>query len=390
MSSSFRAIICLLIINLFVSLPSEAQDVTNNKFGKGIRITAADSSFYLKFGLRFQTLYNGKLNLENQDYNDQILIRRYRLKFDGWAYNPKLVYKLELGISNRDNGGGNIPQTGLTSSLILDAVIKWNFKPNWSLWVGQTKLPGNRERVISSQALQFVDRSNLNSRFNIDRDAGIQLHYEKDKFKFISSVSMGEGRNIITNNSGGYDYTFRVEYLPFGAFTDGGDYFSADLKREPRPKLSLGVTYDFNNRAMRERGQLGDFLTAQRDLKTLFLDAHFKYNGFSSLLEYASKKSLGGSAIFDGGGNFIGAFYTGEAVNWQVGYLFMNNIELAGRYTQVTPEAITLNRDNTQYTLGISKYFVGHNLKIQSDISLIQEKSLDDVLMARVQVELAF
>lgn len=258
------------------------------------------------------------------------------------------------------------------------------------MWVGQTKLPGNRERVISSQALQFVDRSNLNSRFNIDRDAGIQLHYEKDKFNFISSVTMGEGRNIITNNSGGYDYTFRVEYLPFGAFTDGGDYFSADLKREPRPKLSLGVTYDFNNRAMRERGQLGDFLTAQRDLETLFLDAHFKYNGFSSLLEYASKKSLGGSAIFDGGGNFIGAFYTGEAVNWQVGYLFMNNIEIAGRYTQVTPEAITLNRDNTQYTLGISKYFVGHNLKIQSDISLIHEKSLDDVLMARIQVELAF
>ncbi len=385
-----RAATPLLFAILFTSLNSFGQDTTKNKFGKGIRIIAADSSFALKFGLRFQTLYDGRLNLENQDYNDQFLIRRYRLKFDGWAYHPNIVYKLELGISNRDNGGGNIPQTGLTSSLILDAVIKWGFKPNWSLWVGQTKLPGNLERVISSQTLQFADRSNLNSRFNIDRDAGIQLHYKKDKFRFVSSISMGEGRNIVTNNTGGYDYTLRVEYLPFGEFIDGGDYFNADLKREPKPKLLLGITYDYNDRAMRERGQLGDFLTAQRDLKTLFLDAHFKYNGFSSIMEYADKKSPDGAVIVDGSGNFLEAFYTGTGFNWQAGYLFKNNFEIAGRFTQVTPEKITLRNENTQYTLGLSKYIVGHNLKIQGDFTLIQEDTRDDQLMTRLSVELAF
>ncbi|GAB1445603.1 MAG: FmdC precursor [Cyclobacteriaceae bacterium] len=375
---------------LFTSLSGFGQDITKNKFGKGIQITAADSSFAMKFGLRFQTLYDGRLNLENQNYNDQFLIRRYRLKFDGWAYHPNIMYKLEVGISNRDHGGGNIPQTGLTSSLILDALIKWNFKPSWSLWIGQTKLPGNRERVISSQALQFVDRSNLNSKFNIDRDAGVQLHYEKDKFNFISSISMGEGRNIVTNNSGGYDYTLRAEYLPFGAFTGGGDYFSADLKREPKPKLSLGITYDYNDRAMREGGQLGDFLTAQRDLETWFLDAHFKYNGFSSILEYANKKSPDGAVIVDGIGNLVEAFYTGSGINWQAGYLFKSNFEIAGRFTKVTPEKITLRNENTQYTLGLSRYIVGHNLKIQSDITLIKEDSHDDQLMARMTVELAF
>jgi phosphate-selective porin OprO and OprP len=34
---------------------------------------------------------------------------------------------------------------------VLDAVAKWNFAENFSLWFGQAKLPGNRERVISSQ-----------------------------------------------------------------------------------------------------------------------------------------------------------------------------------------------------------------------------------------------
>lgn len=387
--AAYMSLILLLFIGA-LQIPALAQDQTNNTFGKGIRIAAKDSSFTMKFGARIQTLYDGRLNLETNDYNDRLLTRRARLKFDGYAYSPKLVYKIELAVSSTDISGGDNPEFGNTSRVILDAVLKWNFAPNWELWVGQTKLPGNRERVISSQNLQFVDRSNLNSRFNIDRDAGVQLHYDKNKFKFISSISMGDGRNIVTNNAGGYDYTLRAEYLPFGSFKSSGDYFNSDLSREPEPKLSIGVTYDYNDRATHARGQLGDLLPAQRDLETLFIDAHFKYNGFSSLLEYANKKSPDGPVILDGGGNFLSSFYTGEAISWQAGYLFLNNFEIAGRYTQVTPEAITLNRDNTQMTFGVSKYFVGHNLKIQSDVTLIQEKSRDDVLMTRVQVELAF
>lgn len=378
------------LIGLTQIQTSIAQDISKSKFGKGIGIVAQDSSFALKFGARFQTLYDGRLNLETRDYNDRILTRRYRLKFDGWVYNPKVVYKLELGISNPDISGGDIPQAGLTSRIILDAVLKWNFAPNWDLWVGQTKLPGNRERVISSQNLQFVDRSNVNSRFNIDRDVGMQLHYSKKKFNFAYAVSMGEGRNIVTNNAGGYDYTLRGEYLPFGKFSNKGDYFGSDLNREEKPKLSIGVTYDYNDRATREAGQLGDFLPAQRDLETWFVDAHFKYNGWSSLVEYAHKTSPDGAVILDGGGNFVDAFYTGEGISWQGGYLFKNNFEIAGRYTQVSPERETLRNDNTQFTMGVSKYFVGHSLKIQSDVTLIQEDNRDDILMTRLQVELAF
>ncbi|MEZ4974598.1 MAG: porin [Cyclobacteriaceae bacterium] len=367
-----------------------AQDKTSSTFGKGIRIAAKDSSFTMKFSTRIQTLYDGRLNLETNDYNDRFMTRRARLKFDGFAYSPKLVYKIELAVASSDIAGGDSNEFGNTSRIILDAVLKWNFATNWELWFGQTKLPGNRERVISSQNLQFVDRSNVNARFNIDRDAGIQLHYGKNKFNFVSSVSLGDGRNIVSNNVRGYDYTVRGEYLPFGEFKSGGDYFSADLNREEKPKLSIGVTYDYNDRAYHEQGQLGDALPAQRDLETWFVDAHFKYNGWSSLLEYAHKTSPDGAAIFDGNGNFVDAFYTGEGISWQGGYLFKNNFELAGRYTQVSPERVTLRNDNTQYTLGVSKYFVGHSLKIQSDVTLIKEDTRDDVLMTRLQVELSF
>ncbi|MEQ8423066.1 MAG: porin, partial [Cyclobacteriaceae bacterium] len=367
-----RLLVCLGAI-LSLLFPAAAQDKTSSTFGKGIRIAAKDSSFTMKFSTRIQTLYDGRLNLETNDYNDRFLTRRARLKFDGSAYSPKLVYKIELAVSSTDISGGDSNEFGNTSRIILDAVLKWNFAPNWELWAGQTKLPGNRERVISSQNLQFVDRSNVNSRFNIDRDAGLQLHYSKSKFNFASSVSLGDGRNIVSNNVGGYDYTVRGEFLPFGEFKSGGDYFSSDLSREEKPKLSVGVTYDYNDRAYHEQGQLGDIIPAQRDLETWFVDAHFKYNGWSSLLEYAHKTSPDGAAVLDGSGNFVDAFYTGEGISWQAGYLFKNNFELASRYTQVSPERVTRRNDNTQYTFGISKYFVGHSLKIQSDVTLIKE-----------------
>src|SRR5690606_35924018 len=113
---------------------------------------------------------------EFESGGSNFLIRRARLKFDGFAFSPKLVYKLEVGLSNRDISGTSV-YTGNTPRYVMDAVLKWNFFENFELWAGQTKLPGNRERVISSANLETVDRSLVNSRFNIDRDMGMQLHH---------------------------------------------------------------------------------------------------------------------------------------------------------------------------------------------------------------------
>lgn len=380
----------MLCFLLTLSLSLNAQDKSKNRFGNGIRLMAADSSFSMKFSVRIQSLYEGSRNLATKEYVDGFQVRRSRLKFDGFAYSPKLKYKIELAIANSDIRGGAIQESGNTANIVLDAYLTWNFWRNWSLIFGQKKLPGNRERVISSQVLQFVDRSNLNSRFNIDRDAGFQLLYNADKVNLIGAVSIGEGRNMVVDNIGGYDYTIRGEYLPFGQFADDGDYFGSDLEREPSPRLSLGVTYDFNDGASRRGGQLGEFFPTTRDLSTVFADAHFKYRGFSSMVEYVNKKAPEGPLVYAEDGTLHDAYYTGQGLNWQAGYLFKNNLEVAGRYTVVNPEAITGRERNTQYTLGLSRYFVGHNLKIQTDVSFIEEDNSDDLLMYRLQVELAF
>lgn len=373
-----------------------AQSINATKIGKGVQFIAADSSFSVKLGARFQSLYTGVQNLEDNSYNDRFVIRRARLKMDGFAYSPKLTYKVELALSNNDIGGSIIPEQGNTANVVLDAVLRWRFAPNFTFWLGQTKLPGNRERVVSSQKLQLVDRSLLNSAYNIDRDLGVQLHHTFSLgnvvFREAVALSMGEGRNMTRNNKGGYEYTARVELLPFGEFASDGDYFGADLAREKTPKLSLAATYDHNDRASRQGGQLGRFFEDERTLRTFFADAMFKYQGFSMMAEYADKVADGSPVVeFVADGETRRQYFqTGTGFNLQAGYVFLNNYEVAGRYTSINADALTLRSDVRQYTLGLSKYVAGHTVKVQSDISLLQENGNNAEMMYRFQVEMGF
>ena len=382
---------------------AHAQDITNNKFGKGlINIIAKDSSYSMNFSARFQTLATGSWDFEENQTVDNpesgILIRRARLKFDGFAYSTKLIYKIELGLSNSDLAGttefhGNSPQ------YILDAVLKWNFYRNFELWAGQTKLPGNRERVISSANMETVDRSLLNSRFNIDRDMGIQLHHSglignKVVVREALAISQGEGRNITEGNLGGYQYTVRGEILPFGDFAD---YSGADLAREPTPKLSIGASYDFNDNAVKTRSNMGSHMITdtgvfETDIKTFFLDAMFKCRGWSFMAEFA-KRSADSPIAKNSDGTATGDVVNiGNALNVQGGYLFKNNIQVTGRYTTIDlDDTISDLGKETQYTVGLSKYIVGHKLKIQTDVSLTDyETNANNLLTYRLQVDIHF
>lgn len=371
-----------LMFVLFLDV--NAQNTINSSFGKGLNIIAKDSSFSMKFSTRIQNRFDGVYATSSDPYTDatftdKFQLRRARIKFDGWAFTPKVKYKMEFDVVNGE---------------VLDAVVMWNFAGNFELWAGQTKLPGNRERVVSSQNLQFVDRSQLNSKFNIDRDKGLQLRHHSKLGEMLiremASVSIGEGKNF-TGSSNGNDYTARVEILPFGSFAGKGDYVCSDLKREKTPKLAIGVTYDYNDKAVFEGGQLGDVLSDQRDLSTVFADMMFKYHGVSVMAEYANKQAPEGAVVLtDSTGKVLETFYTGSAINAQLGYLFNNNWEVAGRYTAVSPEAVTGHKDFSEITFGVSKYVVGHSLKVQSDVTLRQQESKDDVVTFRFQVELAF
>jgi hypothetical protein len=362
---------------------SYSQEISDTSFGKGlINFVAKDSSFSIKFAPRFQVRSISLWDHDGDQYGSpeyNFIVRRARLKFDGFAYSPKLKYKIELGLSNRDISGANQFNRN-TPRYILDAVLMWNFADNWEFWAGQTKLPGNVERVVSSGNLQLINRSLLNSRFNIDRDLGVQLRHKSDLgggflMRQKLSISQGEGRNVTEGNEGGLQYTARVEFLPFGKFISKGDYSQSDLKRESKPKLMVGFTYNLNEDAVRVRGFAGDYMFRsdetlyETNQTTIFADAMFKYNGFSFMGEYAKRTAEDPVAIDIDGTTTGDIVLTGSALNLQAGYLFTSNYEVVGRFTTVDYESITERLPTVQYTLGASKYIVGHKLKVQSDLS---------------------
>ncbi len=395
--------ITLTALILFTLCIVNAQETTETKFGKGIlNVVAKDSSWSMKFATRFQLLGIAGWDINDGDYGKSetsFLVRRARLKFDGFAYSPKLKYKIELGLSNRDISGAS-EFTNNAPRYILDAVIKWNFYKNFTLWAGQTKLPGNVERVVSSANLQLVDRSRLNSRFNIDRDIGVQLrHHFKLSEKFlvreILAVSQGEGRNITTGNLGGHQYTGRVELLPFGKFQSKGDYKGGDLKREQTPKLMLAATYDFNADAVKDRSNQGSYMETstglyETNISTIFVDAVFKYKGFSFMGEFADRDADEAIAIEEDGTPTGDIVQVGNAINLQAGYLFKNNWEVAGRYTNLNFDAVVGRALEEQYTLGVSRYIAGHNLKVQSDISYTTQDGDASGLAYRLQFDIHF
>ncbi len=393
-------VLCCTIFSFQVN----AQKVVDSKFGKGVfNVIAKDSSWSMKFATRMQFLSTSVLSANDPNSNEidqNFLVRRARFKFDGFAFSPKLKYKFELGLSNRDISGGS-QFTRDTPRYILDAVVMWHFAPNWELWAGQTKLPGNIERVISSGNLQFVDRSILNSRFNIDRDVGLQLRH-KDNIgeKFVIrekiAISQGEGRNITEGNQGGLQYTGRVEFLPLGEFISKGDYSSSDLKREPTPKLMAAINYDHNNNAVRSRSNLGNFMFLsdgslyETNINTFFADAIFKYQGFSFQGEYAMRDAEAAVAVEADGTPTGDVVNVGNSLNLQAGYLLTSNVEFSGRYSNIRLDNIAGGTDTDQYTLGASKFFVGHKLKLQTDLSYTTINGEGDNWMYRLQLDVHF
>jgi phosphate-selective porin OprO/OprP len=401
-----RKFIYLCIATCFSTLVI-GQEVVNNSFGNGFyNVIAADSSYSMKLAARMQSLYIADWDVNDADgiHNggSQFLVRRARLKFGGFVFSPKVKYKLELGLSNKDLGkvddrNNNAPK------MILDAVVKWNFYKNFTLWAGQTKLPGNRERVVSSANLQLVDRSLLNKRFNIDRDMGIQLrhHFTIGKNFIVQeslAVSQGEGRNVVQDNLGGYQWTSRIEVLPFGKFK--GAYAGGALKREETPKLAIGATYDYNN-AVKNKSNQGSYMLIddgeayfQTNVNSIFVDAMFKYQGFSFMAEYANRDSENPIAMNSDGteSEYGDVVQVGNGLNLMSGYLFNNDFEITGRYTSIALDKAITGKDlETQYTLGLSKYFKGHKLKVQSDVSyLTVENNGTSGLMYRMQFDLHF
>lgn len=371
-----------LTVSLFflITVKLTAQNDPQFSFDKGVGIVAPDSSLSLHFQFNMQNRVELKTpSTENWTVDEfSAKIRRFRLKFSGFVLNPRLTYKIQLAMAP-----GNISSVtqGQAPRVMYDAMIYYQFNNRFSLGFGQTALPGNRDRINSSTSLQLVDRSLLNSTFNLDLDFGLQGKYKfnpggQRPLVFHGAITTGEGKNWVVVEQAGFSYTGRLDWYPFGSFLKSSAYKEGDLEWHTSPRLMAGLSYNYNDRAQRAGGQRGGLLYANRDISTIYGDVIFKYRGWSIQGAFTTRDSED-PITFDPSGEQISYVYNGSGYSTQMSKYFRSDWELVGRLAGVRPgDGIQdLTPEQRDWTIGLNRYISGRAIKLQADATLHESRT---------------
>ncbi len=365
----------LLLLFCFLSLVTQlfSQTEVDEKsvidFKEGLGFNAPDTSFGVHIRFRMQNMISATTQSDNDFHIKEVdaRVRRLRLRLDGYIRDFDITYYLQLAFSLADQDFERTHKP----NIIRDAIIYYHFNRDFYMGFGQSKLPGNRERIISSGNLQFPDRSIANSYFNIDRDFGIFAYYTlfpgMKPVNLKGAITTGEGRSPIKSDDG-LAYTGRIEFLPLGQFTNSGDFSEGDLEGEKNIKVAVATAYSFNQRAIRTAGQFGYDLYEPRDMKSWYTDVVFKYLRFAYMAEYMWRDCKNPVTFSDTLYSYV---YPGSGMNHQISYMFRNKYELAARFSFVNPGSKIAAYENTieNYAIGVNKYFVKHKGKIQGLIT---------------------
>ena len=393
---------------LLISLNINSQSTLDSySFGEGISFTADNGS-----KIKLSGYAQPHVEIKNYNYLDEnssstrFRLRRLRLRFDGQASNPKFAYRFQVDLSGSSETGE------ATGDFLLDAYISYDITNRIKVIFGQrSTYTDNRELFMNSNSLQLVERSRLTSAFSSIREFGLflsgnfRLNGKGSYLRPYFVLTNGDGINNFDKDLGGLKIGGRIDFLPFGLFTNKGQFRQIDVMRELTPKFVIGVNYSHNSGMSSRRGRnSGSILYLDEfgqqslpDYTKYGVDFLFKYNGFSALGEYVKSSSTVPASIIervrnDGStsSSFLvngvqdvesyvnGRMMLGEAYNIQMGYLFKSGITIDSRYTHLRADensflnnATFYNRPN-YYTLGIGK-LLGRNYgaKIQGSLTFV-------------------
>ena len=177
-----------------------------------------DSTFTLLFRFRMQdraSLFH-TAGARTQENTSQFQIRRFRLKLEGYTLTPRLEYKFQLGLSERDMnvGDGYSPP-----NTMLDASVFYKLAPHITIGFGQGKLPVGRQAIVPSGELELPKLPLAHRAFALHRDIG---YFLVQNLRPISSTYActarfpreGRATGSIPGLCNG-----RLEWLPLGKFT---------------------------------------------------------------------------------------------------------------------------------------------------------------------------
>tara|TARA_B100001109_G_scaffold251726_1_gene246623 strand:- start:4732 stop:6048 length:1317 start_codon:yes stop_codon:yes gene_type:complete len=400
-----------------VCIQAAGQNPKLNKynFGEGLTLSG-DNGYEVTFSGYMQPAIEVK-NYTGNDEKDNLTrfrIRRLRFRLAGDAAQQKIDYRFQIDLS------GSSEVADGTNEMLLDAWIRYSITRRIRITFGQRSTPtDNRELFMGSNTLQLPERSRLTSAFSSIREFGLFL---EGRFRFNNgsylkpylTLTNGDGINSFDADFGGLKVGGRIDYLPFGLFTNFGQFRQVDMVRESAPKLVVGANYSINHGMSSRRGRNsgailylddeGEYLLP--DYTKYGIDFLFKYRGFSMLGEFVATEASVPTDItgrvrndgtvastFDVDGerdveNYVkGRMMLGKGYNIQIGYIFKSLISIDARYTYLDADQHSFLNNGTfynrpqYYTLGVSKYLDrSYGIKIQGSLTYVEaEEGSNDI-----------
>lgn len=398
--------------------PAKDADGDNTvDLGKGIKFgydrglyTQFKDKFLLKIRLRVQARFtdshfNGGYNTVGDSKNypvvsgagavtalrhgegiDEFAVKRTRLVFEGFAFNPDINYFVQF--RNDTNGSTTQPSAARSTTQLYDAYITLKQIPWANLRVGQYRTHFGRQEFMSSALLQFVDRGFVAEAFVpnvIDRrDQGVTIFSDQDKYpvNYAFGVFNGVGINITRlglntpSNANELMYVGRVTADLMGK----PGYPEGDLKSSPTPQVALGASYGYNgglqtnttgpgsstqvSTAIASLGNGRLLNQGIADIGTGGLDFILKYEGFSLQAE-GFVRNVDTHDHSKRIGNATGYYVQG-------GYFVLpGKLEVVGRWSAMDPDTGATQDLMTSGLGGLNWYLNGHEHKVQLDYGVI-------------------
>lgn len=345
--------------------------------GKGLTATSADGVSKMHIGGYAQLIYRyTDFEAAGQEAKSDFDIRRFKLVVDGNVFSSNFGYRLQGDVSS-----------GFRTE---DVYIKYRFAPVLTLQAGQFKPPQSRQELTGAGKQLFPERSLANDTFNLGRDQGLQVSGGSagDLVDYRIGVFNGNGPNT-GNVDDNHMVSGRLDINPLGAYKMDEAGWPSE-----KPLLNLGGSFAWQKMTGADTGNAFGNDNDVLDV-ALGLDS-FDAAGFAAaygsdltwLLWTANLNATWMGASFAteyyalNADPQLGADWDADGYYLQAGYqVIPSKLELGVRYSAIesTDANASARFDKSETQFGANYYFAKHDLKLQSDLTFIENQTAPDM-----------
>ncbi len=343
------SIMALAALTVFSFLPTASAK---------LELATKDGKYKAAFNGRIQERFTfEKPGAEDAPSEFNFGLPRARFGVAGTAFTEGLSYKFQL-----DFGKG--------SAKVIDFYVQYMMNDMFGVRLGQGKMPFSRQQLTSSGKQAFVDRAFVDKRFGTGRDIGVTLlsNYKKSRIEWALGIFNGTGIGTIPEQFAPA-IVARFGYHSAN-MTDG--YSEADLApdRGFRWAVAASTRIDLDVESAEARDESveagADFIV--------------KASGFS--LNGGFLMGLNGPTIGDLDNLGLGA-------HAQAGYTIDRTYMPAVRFATHMPDGD--DNDIIELQAAFSVFVFGsHNLKWQTDFTVVMPEAGDNDYVVRSQIQLAY